>query len=204
MAVKPVPEALGVEDIIRIGDSYQESQAKALFYFLYLTGCRITEALNVRAKDVTLETLPEVGDILRVHLLTLKNKLHKVRDIPVVISDKEKPMVDYVVWYLGQRQGEIYDPDIKVFTFSRQNAWNKLASKQITMRATHGKELIEDYTFKIRPHYLRHCRATHLVNYFGFDDTKLVRYFGWTNSKPAQTYVKLNWMDLARAMKGGV
>jgi hypothetical protein len=41
MATKPVPEALGIKEILRVGNLYEEPEVRALYFFLYLTGCRI-------------------------------------------------------------------------------------------------------------------------------------------------------------------
>lgn len=87
-----------------------------------------------------------------------------------------------------------------IFNISRTNAWNRLAKVEISTRAIQGKDIIEDYVKGVNPHYLRHCRLTHLVQTYGFNELQLMRFAGWTNTKPAIVYVHLNWMDLAKVM----
>jgi hypothetical protein len=53
----------------------------------------------------------------------------------------------------------------------------------------------------VAPHYFRHCRLTHMVTEFDFNDQELVKYAGWCDSKPAKWYMSLKTTDLQRKMR---
>jgi len=197
MASKPIPEALGIKEILRVGNLYAEPEVRALYYFLYLTGCRISEALKVRVRDIEFLQDKQLGDVMKVHLFTLKNRRSKFRDVPVLIRDHEKTMVEYILKFIGSQKR---DPDSFLFFISRTNAWNKLTQVEIIVRAAQGTKVIEDMQLRIHPHFLRHCRATYLVQELNVPESQLVRFMGWSNSDPAQIYLHLNWFDIARSM----
>jgi len=195
---KPVPEAMRMKDLVELGKRYSNPEDRALFYFCYLTGARISEALDVTPEDIHEHRSEELGEYLTVRLLTRKNRRAKIRDVPVPLQQAEKAMVSYVNKYKGSGDG-------KIFTgLSRTNAWNRLSKVSISVRAIRGKEILPEFTKGVNPHYLRHCRLTHLVQHYGFNELQLMRFAGWTNTKPAIVYVHLNWMDLAKVMSQAV
>lgn len=191
-AKKPVPEAISMEEILPLAHRYTDHEDHVLVQFLYMTGCRITEALNTRVRDISWGNHAKLGEVLNIKLITLKNRKNKIRIIPVPMRAPTKTMVSKLIEWT-----DILGPDALIFSVSRNTAWNHLSKETITTRAIHGKEIIDKYTFKNRPHYMRHCRLTHLVQNYGFDALRLMRYAGWTDTKPAQVYLQLNWMDLA-------
>ena len=190
-----MPEPLEMSEIYELGNSYPNVEDRALIYFLYLTGCRISEALVCRIKDLQERETKQFGKVLTVKLITLKNRRQRIRIIPVPMNRHEGPMLKFFQTFIKRMS-----QDKRIFSLSRTAAWNHLARHELTTRAVHGKEIMDKFTFKVHPHYMRHCRLTHMVTYYGFGETKLVRFAGWTNSKPAQVYVALNWDDLARSM----
>lgn len=196
---KPVSEALTMGDIYTIGNRYEDPQSRALFFLCYLTGARISEALAVTPRDINTANLKGLGDCVTVRLLTRKNKKVPIRDVPVLMAHKEGEMMAYVSSYISVEGPAKTD---KIFGhLTRTNAWNKLTSQKIIVRALHGRKILEEHEQRINPHYLRHCRLTHLVQHYGLNDIQLMRFAGWSNTKPAIVYVHLNWMDLARVMQ---
>lgn len=194
-AKKPVPEAMSMGEVVELGSKYKVPQDRALFYFCYLTGARISEALDVTPGDIQKHESEQFGKCLIIRLLTRKNRKSKIRYVPVLMQQSEKPMVSYVNKWILWDGGESIFPGL-----SRTNAWNRLSKVKITIRAIHGKIIIPEYTRGVNPHYLRHCRLTHLVQHYSFNEVQLMRFAGWTNPKPAGVYVHLNWMDLAKVM----
>lgn len=203
---KPIPEAARMDELPVIGEKYQEPRDRALFFFCYLTGARISEALAVKPGDLTIVKSQEVGDYMTVRLLTRKNRRIPLRDVPVPMKFREGEMLKYIYSYIEVEElgkGDRVFPNLQ-----RTNAWNRLTKNSINVRAIdtnkgHGNAIIESHTQRINPHYLRHCRLTHLVQHYGFNDIQLMRFAGWSNTKPATVYVHLNWMDLARVMSAG-
>lgn len=191
---KPVPEALDMKGVLELGERYTDQSDQALFYFCYLTGARISEALDVTSRDIQ-----DHGDYLTVKLLTRKNKRVPFRDVPIPTKLMEKPMVSHIYEYMDSVKNDKVFPGL-----TRNNAWFRLSRKEISIRAIKlggGRVIIPDYIKKINPHYLRHCRLTHLVQHYGYNEIQLMRFAGWTNTTPATVYVHLNWMDLAKAME---
>lgn len=199
MALKPIPDPVSIGEIKDIGMRYQDTQDRALFFILYLTGARISEALDLRIRDLDLQDLPQVGEIFKVHLLTRKNKKKMVRDIPVVIGETEREMVDIIFRHIEGLPSS--QDEAKIFSYtSTDDAYYYIRKQSLTVRAMKGREIMERFRFKIHPHYLRHCRLTHLVQIYGMSETHLTQFAGWTDSRPAQIYVNLNWTSLVQSM----
>lgn len=199
-ARKPVPEALSMPEIKALAENYSQPEEKALLYFLYTTGCRITEALKATPNDLTWVNHPEYGEVMRVKLINLKNKKNKFRVVPVLMNRYEKPMVHFITDYI---KAYCKDKEKPIFNFSRNVAWNRMAKKTIVRKAAYHSQIIDNYSFKNRPHYMRHCRLTHLVQEYGYDALRLMVFAGWSTVAPARIYIHLNWMDLARHMFKG-
>lgn len=195
---KPVPEAMTMKEIESFRHTYA-GEDQAVFNFCYLTGARVSEALACRKQDIQVRKSRDLGDYLTVRLVTLKNKKVPFRDIPVPIRESEELMANQIFGYMIAYK--IRDGD-RIFNLTRTNAYNRLAKRIMKVRAIdkRKKEIIQDYEKPMNPHYLRHCRLTHLVQHYGFDELRLMRFAGWSNTNPATVYVHLNWMDLAKVM----
>lgn len=199
---KPIPEAVSMDEIYILGRQYKDPRIRALFFFCYLTGARISEALATTPKDINRTSSQELGDYITVRLLTRKNKRIPIRDVPVPLRHREGEMMAYMDAYLNVERPARGSRNFGYLT--RTNAWNRLSEVKVVVRALHGRDIIEKYERGINPHYLRHCRLTHLVQHYGFNEIQLMRFAGWTNTKPATVYVHLNWMDLAKVMTNAV
>lgn len=195
---KPIPFPLEtIKDIELIGKNYELENTKFLFYWLYLTGQRITEALKLKRKDVWFST-QEGKDFIVVSSITEKNKIQPRRVIPIPLFGEEKNMAEFV-W---QKIENLHATSPLFFAknkeMTRTNAWNYLAKQQIEVPAIDPKtrEIIS-YKMKIFPHYLRHCRASHVAMFYNYDIYRLMQFFGWSTPKTATVYATLNWKSLA-------
>lgn len=195
---KPVPEAMSMRDVDLFRRAYA-GEDQALFNFCYLTGARVSEALACRKGDIQIAKSKELGDYLTVRLVTLKNKKVPIRNIPVPMRQLEERMAKHIFSYMEVEN--LGDLD-RIFNLTRTNAYNRLAKRTMKVPAIDKKkkEIIPDYEKPMNPHYLRHCRLTHLVQHYGFNELQLMRFAGWSNTNPAVVYVHLNWMDLAKVM----
>lgn len=199
VAKKPVADVMTISEVIEMSKRYISPEDRAIFCMIYLTGGRVTEILMVRYDDINTYADHELGIVDTIKLFTLKNRDSKIRIVPLMKAHGEQPMLDYLLEYIKINWPK-KDTGIYIFDrFTRSNIWNRLTTQQTVSRATHGIEMIEAMNKRINPHYLRHCRLTHLVQHYGFNDSKLTYFAGWTNSAPAQVYVHLNWKDLVRA-----
>lgn len=195
---KPVPEAMSMKVVELFSHTYY-GEDLAVFNFCYLTGARVSEALSCRKEDIQMAKSKDLGDYLTVRLVTLKNKKVPFRDIPVPMREVEEKMTKQIFTYMETENKKDAD---HIFHLSRTNTYNRLAKRTMRVRAIdkRKKEIISNYEKPMNPHYLRHCRLTHLVQHYGFNELQLMRFAGWSNTNPAIVYVHLNWMDLAKVM----
>ena len=182
---KAKPEVISYEKLIDLANEYRKPQTKLLFVWLYLTGQRITEALELRRSNLTLATI-KLKEFIAVDSISEKNRNRPRREILIPRFGYEKRMVDWV-W----KEIEPLEPIAKLFTYTRQMAFNYLGKVQFT---TQFMDLRTKTRFTgskgVNPHYLRHCRATHLREKYYYDTLQLLTFFGWVNANMASVYVR--------------
>ena len=142
---------------------------KALIVFLFLYGCRITEALNLQTSDVWIENeyiVAKIGVLKRrnqksgpyenlphlVHI-NINAPLAKLHLLPYLISTK--------------------NTQARLFPVSRQLAWIR----------------IKEVNQQISPHVFRHDRLMKLA-IKGASEAELMDWAGWTDSRPASSYIR--------------
>lgn len=200
--VKPVFDTIDIERLYELGEIIKDKRIRALYFIMYLSGARVSEALNLRARDIR---LTDSGEFV-ITILTLKNREHPKRSNPVLYNANpkheyyhhyEKKMVDFVIGYISG-----FNPDDKLFNMTRQSVFNKFTHSLFThTAATHGKTIIDDIEKRINPHYLRHCRLTHLVQEYGYTEIPLMIFAGWSNTDMCRTYIHIGFKNLANEMK---
>jgi len=200
--VKPIPEPITQQEVWRLGETLQDEQDRALLYFLYLSGARITEVLQVRCRELEKRKtkLPNGKLVwtIKLNLITLKRRSGEFprRTIYVNPMGLDQMMLAVIVNLRKTRnRGDdcLFDyGDVKSHK-ARWKAYHRLKKVRYAIRgvAIDGK-LVELPEFGIYPHFLRHCRATHLAQDYGFNDRELMRYFGWVKSETAMIYTNLN------------
>ncbi len=207
---KPVAYPLSVERLFKLGrETFSESPENlALWSILYLTGARICEIvgnkntgrLGLQRQDLSNE---KEEKLFRVRLLNEKNRLSMTRLVTIPCGDSsptEREMLRDFVKYVRETK----HPDTPIFYgISRQMAWNRISTahanlEAIENRSTTNRKPIILYDQPINPHFLRHCRLTHLVETYGFDAGRLTLFAGWTSFRPAKTYVHLDWKALSK------
>ena len=192
---KPVPYPLpNISDVVELAERYVKPEARFLCCFLYLTGQRVSEFLETRRNDITMQS-DQNHDVLVVNTLTEKNREYPRRTLPIVRAGVEKPMVDYVIDYLHGMDGKE-----RICDLSRTNCWNVLASQGIEVDCINQDKSRGKILLQVYPHFLRHCRASHLAMYHGFDIYKLMEFFGWRSPLTPSIYAKMNWKSLAAPM----
>ena len=204
LPVKPIPEAITLEDVVILGNELRDVELRALYYVLYLSAGRISEVLNMRVKDI-IYAQDDVGkDIAVFSLITEKNKGHPIRNIPACYNDPkdakkyyyEKSMIDFIKEYTSGMLGEEY-----IFKINRVKAWKmftKAMSTAVRAKTPVTGKPINDYMLNIHPHYLRHVRISHLRIYYSADVISLMRVAGWSNVNQCKTYLHLGYKDLAK------
>ena len=177
-------EPLSREEVRRIVNALDSTRDKALVAFLYLTGARISEALQVRAEDFQLK-----DEWLLVRLITLKKRRRKKdgykpkppRIVPIPLKD---PLSRHVLaWVRQVGEGRLWP-------FTRR--WALEIVKRGARRAGIRR--------RVWLHLLRHSRLTELVAEYDYGEFQLMRFTGWSDARPADTYIKLKWRDLAKKL----
>ncbi len=187
---KPLPHVVTLEYLYRISEQLNDTESKALFYALYLTGARISELLETERKDYHVENYRGYK-VMYVDLITLKRKQKMIRSVPIMLdysrTDEELKMADLLWKYIITMK-----PDQSPFPFVRKTAWKKIRTPISVRAVSPNGEYLKNHEFLIHPHYLRHCRLTHLVQYYRYDTSYLKKITGWTNDTPAKVYVQLD------------
>jgi integrase len=153
---------LSEREVIEILDK-AEPREKALVCTLYLVGCRINEALKLRAEDIR-EDQNRV--FIRIAYSKREDKKGKFHVVLIKKSDKNREFLDPILYYIEGREGLL-------FNITRQRAWQKL--KQLNP--------------ELYPHLFRHTRATRLAER-GATSQQLKVYFGWNKTGSADPYVE--------------
>jgi site-specific recombinase XerC len=199
--VKPVPEVVSQQTILNIiRDDKLRLETKALISLIYISGGRIGEVLKVRPMD-----LHKIDDsLIRVSLITEKNKRTPQREVPVFLNPIEKEMVGYILQYIDAKQSihELKDSE-PIFHKSQPTIRKRLKRILVTVRANDmaNKSIIEDYSLGTHPHYFRHCRATHFTIQYRLNAFELTNVMGWSDTRMAERYVHLDWKNVAETMK---
>lgn len=205
---KPVPNPIKrVELYNAITNSDLKNHQKTALYLAYLTGARASELINIRANDFEEVTSTDLlGNPKRQLLVTVKTLKKRrgslERRLALASEDKtEKKMLNGI---LRHRTAliELDALTARLVPVSRQAVWQWAQKIELTTRAVdqRKRKVIEDYSFKMYPHYLRHCRASHLVNDYGFEAFGLQQYMGWSSVEMAKIYVTLDWHKASRLL----
>jgi len=141
---------------------------------LYATGARVSEALSIKAKDITeQENTSDKYLIIRCPVFKKHDGKIQYRQAPVRLD--EQWLVQPIRVLLQQAK----HPDSNIINAHRATVYRKLVK-----------------SIGINPHGFRKLRATHLSTKFKFNETKLVKFFGWADFRPAGIYAKANLEDI--------
>lgn len=183
---RPMYYANPPEVILKAGMEIKDELAQALYFFLYLAGSRINEATDFSQNRVSYQ------DHVRIEMKTLKTKNPAKRYrrviIPIDINKcHEREMWDIVKGFLTSF--DTFDNPFKKWNnMSVYIARNIELECEAKVLCSDGVWRDQKVTKPLHPHYLRHCRASHLVEYYEFTTTELCQFFGWTDSDMAVKY----------------
>ncbi|MEM5782539.1 MAG: site-specific integrase [Candidatus Aenigmatarchaeota archaeon] len=176
-----VPEQiLTKEEIELMASKTNNLMEKAFVLCLYESGCRISEFLNIKLKDINFD------DYGAVIFVTGKTGWRRVR-----ILDYSRDLLNWIDSHPKKTDNESYlwinsknlkriDPSSAYFILK------KLGRKAGIKKA-------------YNPHSFRHARATHLANVL--TEAQMKAYFGWTgDSRMASVYIHLSGEDVDNAL----
>jgi len=142
-------------------------EVKALIGFLYLFGCRISEALQVKTDDLWVDE----NNRLNARIMVLKNKQLGRHVLKISMNS---PFVDIILSYKAQKQaGELM--------------WNFSQNLKSARVIAHRK--IKKLNERAYPHLFRHTRLTKLAER-GASPIQIQIWAGWSDITPADVYVR--------------
>lgn len=193
-----IVEVVPLEKLISWSENIEDYQLRTIFYILYLTGARISEVLALRKKDITIEEMKGIKVVI-FNMINLKNKTSKFKKQAIpAITPEIKWMLKVILYYIND-----LEDDKKIFYYTRNNVttrYRKLPPLHLRATSKETGKVIDNCEFKMHPHYLRHCRLTHLEEEHDLGAFKLTIFAGWSDTKPARTYVHTSWKSLVKAM----
>lgn len=176
-------ELLSIDDVKLLAEKTFNLRDKAFILFLYETGCRIGEALNIKIKDIDSD---EYGARLTLMGKTGARKVRIIASAPAVSNwVKHHPIQnDNNVWLFCS------------INHANQGAQGQYAYYNKLLREAKKRTKI---TKPVNPHHFRHSRATDLAK--KLTEAQLCAYMGWVpGSKEAATYVHLSGRDTDNAI----
>lgn len=139
-----------------------------LMIFLYDTGARIQEALDVKICDLRIDKTPTV---------TLHGKGGKIRVVPLM-----KDTVEHLKNYMGVfHKDETWFSPEWLFYVERKGIRSAMCDDTARLRiqkyAEQARESCPDVPERVHPHLWRHTRAMHLYQH-GMDLTLISQWLG--------------------------
>lgn len=164
---KKLPVVLSRKEIKTILDKITNSKHKLLISLSYGSGLRVSEAVNLKVKDVDL-------DELTIHIKQAKGKKDRITVIP------EKIKTDIQNLIAGKKADE------SVFESERGGKLTTRTAQKVFAAALKKTGIKKSATF----HSLRHSFATHLLEN-GVDVRYVQELLGHANIRTTQVYTKV-------------
>lgn len=175
------PEAMKMpsrQELLNVIEKIYNLEHRALICFLYLTGARIGELLDIKKYQLEFDTIKGTPFLIINNVKTLKRRTPVFRRVPIPLTKREQPFLKPFLDFIKP-----LEQDELLFKFDRKKAW----------------AIVKDKTY-LFPHYLRHIRLTHLKIEHGFDALDLKQFTGWKDTRPAETYAHLDVRSIAEKM----
>lgn len=163
-----LPNIISKEEVQKLIQHVRSLKYRVLFIFLYGTGMRISEALNVRVSDIDSQRLQ-----IKIH----KGKGHKDRYVDVPME-----LIEILREYY-----KVYRPTDRLFYGTTVACC--LAERNIQYAMKRAKEKA-GIIHNVSPHTLRHCYATHHMEN-GTNIVYIQKMLGHRNLKTTSIYLHL-------------
>jgi len=164
---KKLPEVLSRAEIEKILTSIENKKHKLLVALSYGAGLRVSEAINLKIKDINLEELT-------IHLREAKGKKDRLTVFPEKLKDEIGELV------------ALKDADEFIFPSERGGRLTERSAQKIFESALKKTHIKKPATF----HSLRHSFATHLLEN-GVDVRYVQELLGHANIRTTQIYTKV-------------
>lgn len=176
-----LPEEMLTEaEINKLISSAQSPRDKAFVSTLYESGCRISELLFLRLRNIKFD---QYGAFLLIPpMKTGSRRVRIVTSVPYLTEwinrHPHKNNPNEYIWYSQKK---------KVMSYGRVYGLLDRLGKKAGIKK------------KLNPHNFRHSRATYLANHL--TEAQMKEYFGWTQgSDMAAIYVHLSGRDVDNAI----
>ena len=184
MSEKKLPNVLSPNEIDKLIDFYNHdlfisSRNKTIIDFMYSTGCRVSELINVEESDIDIEEA----------FVRLEGKGSKQRIVPLgskVLINLES--------YLPLRNKDRKSKNNKLFISKSYKNLDRTAVFRI-IKSTGVKAGIDK---ELYPHILRHSAATHMLE-GGCDLRTVQEFLGHSSVSTTQIYTKVTKAFLEEA-----
>ncbi len=173
---KKLPVVLTKEEIRRMIDAATNLKHKLLVELLYSSGLRISECLNLKVKDIDINTMTGV---------VRGGKGNK--DRVFIISER---VAEDLRSYINSNQ---LSPEDHIFTGTDNTKMTPRAAQKIISTLAQRAGINK----KVTPHTLRHSFATHLLEQ-GVDIRKIQELLGHANLSTTQIYTKVSTRELRK------
>lgn len=168
----PIIPAISKEEAEKVAKSIDNLRDRALFFFLFDSGCRIEEALNIKIGDVQKHERKEKNDFFYLVDIRVSKTLPRRISIPL----SSRCITDWL-----REHPERSNPDACLFPIKYD------ASRKMMKIAT-----LKVLGFKVTPHQLRHSSATYYCKKID-NPYKFCYRYGWKfGSKEANRYIDRN------------
>ena len=166
-------EILEIPEVQDMIDKARYSWLKALIAFLYLFGCRISEALKVKKKDIWLQELYLVA---RLGMKKQHTEMGPFKEVPHILRVPLKhPFSQYVKQHLD------HVPN------NERGIWMlETTPESSRVMATYQMKKLNR---NCSPHLFRHSRLMKLA-LSGANAWELQDWAGWSDIRPARNYIR--------------
>lgn len=151
----------------------------AIISALYITGGRASEVATIQVKDVTFE-----NGWIYIRLNNRKNKKNPRKEIMANL-DIEKVFLNWLVKYYHYRLNMVEDLNAPLFPMIKGKEYDCYLPQQAIYNMT-------TRYCGINPHFFRKLRASHLLEYYGFDIKPLQQYLGWSSVLSSEPYLMIS------------
>lgn len=169
---RKLPVVLSKQEVKKLVNAPKTRKSKLLLKFMYSTGVRLSEALNVKKND--LEIKEGVGWV---------RSGKGGKDRMIILSKTMKK----------ELEKHLYNDDSDYLFSSKYGALTPRNVQKIVQRAAAGANIRK----RVTPHTLRHSFATHLLE-SGVDIRKIQELLGHSNLQTTQIYTRVSTEELKK------
>jgi len=192
---EPLPDVLTRKEVAKLLSSFRDGRYRAYFTVVYQCGLRLSEALQLKPKDINGERL-----VIRVR----SGKGGKSREIPISPSLLNKLRV---FWNSHRNPHWLFPAPGRGWKSSgvslrdalfRSKKHMQPASIWAAIKVARAETGLERKHEKVCTHTLRHSFATHMLE-AGVSVRQVAAYLGHSSLKPTMVYLHLTEVSEAQA-----